>query len=227
MTTHIRTVATQAFQIWLRPDEPTLGWHEPGVTISAYLRPFETWASMPQTLWTEDWPDDDRPGTVAYFCGTLNAPWPTTEEGPDTHVDTNRWCAGRPPSTSTTISARTSRRSNCGRIQLAPAQRRQRRTGRAGAGNSACERQRRSLGPVRAVHSRDRPIPASARRKRLRQLDSRGRLDGFRDERRLYRGGGDVRAGGGQRGPREEPLSPCSRLLHALAGQLSCARRSR
>ena len=70
MTTHIRTVATQAFQIWLRPDEPTLGWHEPGVTISAYLRPFETWASMPQTLWTEDWPDDDRPGSVAYFCGT-------------------------------------------------------------------------------------------------------------------------------------------------------------
>jgi uncharacterized protein with NAD-binding domain and iron-sulfur cluster len=82
MTTHIRTVATQAFQIWLRPDEPTLGWHEPGVTISAYLRPFETWASMPQTLWTEDWPADDRPGTVAYFCGTLNAPWPTTEKGP-------------------------------------------------------------------------------------------------------------------------------------------------
>ena len=83
MTTHIRTVATQAFQIWLRPDEPTLGWHEPGVTISAYLRPFETWASMPQTLWTEDWPDDERPGTVAYFCGTLNAPWPAAEAGAD------------------------------------------------------------------------------------------------------------------------------------------------
>ena len=37
----------------------------------AYVRPFETWASMPQTLWAEDWPDDDRPGTVAYFCGSL------------------------------------------------------------------------------------------------------------------------------------------------------------
>lgn len=83
MTTHIRTVATQAFQLWMRPDEPALGWHEPGVTISAYLRPFETWASMPQTLWTEDWPEDDRPGTVAYFCGTLDAPWPTTEVGSD------------------------------------------------------------------------------------------------------------------------------------------------
>ena len=81
MTTRVRTVATQAFQIWLRPDEPTLGWHEPAVTISAYLRPFETWASMPQTLWSEDWPDHDRPGTVAYFCGTLNAAWPTAESG--------------------------------------------------------------------------------------------------------------------------------------------------
>lgn len=83
MTTHISTVATQAFQLWLRPDEPSLGWHEPGVTISAYLRPFETWASMPQTLWSEDWPDDENPGTVAYFCGTLNAEWPTSEVGPE------------------------------------------------------------------------------------------------------------------------------------------------
>ncbi|MGZ4509981.1 MAG: FAD-dependent oxidoreductase [Mycobacterium sp.] len=82
MVSRIRTVATQAFQIWLGPDEPSLGWHEPAVTISAYLRPFETWASMPQTLWSEDWPEHDRPGTVAYFCGTLDAAWPTTEVGP-------------------------------------------------------------------------------------------------------------------------------------------------
>ncbi|MGA8327799.1 MAG: FAD-dependent oxidoreductase, partial [Mycobacterium sp.] len=81
MTSRVRTVATHAFQLWLGPDEPSLGWHEPAVTISAYLRPFETWASMPQTLWSEDWPEHDQPGTVAYFCGTLNATWPTTESG--------------------------------------------------------------------------------------------------------------------------------------------------
>jgi uncharacterized protein with NAD-binding domain and iron-sulfur cluster len=80
MTTHVRTVATQAFQIWLRPDERALGWPEPGVTISAYLRPFETWASMPQTLWAEAWPADDQPGTVAYFCGSLDARWPSDED---------------------------------------------------------------------------------------------------------------------------------------------------
>ena len=82
MTTHVRTVATQAFQIWLRPDEPALGWDKPGATISAYLRPFETWASMPQTLWAEDWPSGDRPRTVAYFCGSLAADWPTSEAAP-------------------------------------------------------------------------------------------------------------------------------------------------
>ena len=83
MTTHVRTVATQAFQIWLRPTEPELGWRHPGATISAYQRPFETWASMPQTLWAEDWPETDRPGTVAYFCGGLDAPWPPTEPSVD------------------------------------------------------------------------------------------------------------------------------------------------
>jgi uncharacterized protein with NAD-binding domain and iron-sulfur cluster len=80
MTTHLRTVATQAFQLWLRPDEPTLGWPRPGVTTSGYLAPFDTWASMPQTLWAEQWPEHDRPGTVAYFCGALNALWPNTED---------------------------------------------------------------------------------------------------------------------------------------------------
>jgi uncharacterized protein with NAD-binding domain and iron-sulfur cluster len=86
MTTQVRTVATQAFQIWLGPDEPSLGWHgQPEVTTSAYLPPFETWASMEQTLWAEEWPDDDRARTVAYFCGSLGAPWPTDED-PATYV---------------------------------------------------------------------------------------------------------------------------------------------
>jgi uncharacterized protein with NAD-binding domain and iron-sulfur cluster len=88
MTTRVRTVATQAFQLWLRPDEPSLGWPRPGSTVSAYLRPFETWASMPQTLWAETWPADDRPGTVAYFCGSLAAEWPTETPAPHYVRDT-------------------------------------------------------------------------------------------------------------------------------------------
>ena len=83
MAERIRTVATHAIQLWLRPDEATLGWHEPGVTISGYLPPFETWASMPQTLWAEDWPDSDLPCTVAYYCGSMQAPWLPGEANPE------------------------------------------------------------------------------------------------------------------------------------------------
>ena len=80
MTTHLRTVATQAFQLWLRPDESALGWHRPGVVTSGYVAPFDTWASMPQTMWAEEWPEGDRPRAVAYFCGALQASWPTTDD---------------------------------------------------------------------------------------------------------------------------------------------------
>ncbi|HEX5145109.1 MAG TPA: FAD-dependent oxidoreductase [Mycobacterium sp.] len=82
MCASVRTVATQAFQLWLRPREEALGWSRPGVTVSAYTRPFETWASMPQTLWAEDWPQHDAPATVAYFCGSLDAPWPIEAQHP-------------------------------------------------------------------------------------------------------------------------------------------------
>jgi uncharacterized protein with NAD-binding domain and iron-sulfur cluster len=86
MTRHVRTVATQAFQIWLRPDEKSLGCSTAGATVSAYLPPFDTWASMPQTLWAEEWPRAERPQTVAYFCGSLDAPWPTADNH-STYVD--------------------------------------------------------------------------------------------------------------------------------------------
>lgn len=83
MTRAVKTVATQAFQLWLGPDEPSLGWARPGVTTSGYVAPFDTWASMPQTLWAENWPATDDPKTVAYFCGVLDAPWPPDTDDAD------------------------------------------------------------------------------------------------------------------------------------------------
>lgn len=76
MVEHVTTTATQALQLWLRDDEPSLGWPEPGATVSAYESPFNTWASMPQLIEVEQWPDHDRPGSIAYFCGALQAAWP-------------------------------------------------------------------------------------------------------------------------------------------------------
>jgi uncharacterized protein with NAD-binding domain and iron-sulfur cluster len=76
MVAGLRTTATVALQLWLREDEPTLGWGRPGMTVSAFERPLSTWASMPQLIELEDWPDDSRPGSIAYFCGAIDAPWP-------------------------------------------------------------------------------------------------------------------------------------------------------
>ena len=78
MVTNVRTIATQGLQIWLRPDHKELGLAAPAITTSGYIPPIDTFSSMPQTLWAENWPADDRPKTVGYFCGALDAEWPTT-----------------------------------------------------------------------------------------------------------------------------------------------------
>lgn len=71
MVEGIGTVATQALQLWLRESDPDLGWDVPGSTMSGFVEPFDTWASMPQLIEVEDWPTHDRPRSIAYFCDTL------------------------------------------------------------------------------------------------------------------------------------------------------------
>jgi len=72
MVKHVKTVATQAFQIWLHKKMPALGWAAPPVTLSAFTEPFDTWADMRQCAPEESWPC--RPGAIAYFCGVLPDP---------------------------------------------------------------------------------------------------------------------------------------------------------
>jgi uncharacterized protein with NAD-binding domain and iron-sulfur cluster len=72
MVEHVGTVPTQAFQLWLRAGERELGWDGPsGVTVSGFVEPFDTWASMTHLVDVEDWPAHDPPGSIAYFCNTL------------------------------------------------------------------------------------------------------------------------------------------------------------
>jgi uncharacterized protein with NAD-binding domain and iron-sulfur cluster len=78
MLERVGTVATHAFQLWLGPDERSLGWPHPGTTMSAFARPFDTWASMSHLVELEDWRAVAPPATVGYFCSTL----PTAGLGP-------------------------------------------------------------------------------------------------------------------------------------------------
>jgi uncharacterized protein with NAD-binding domain and iron-sulfur cluster len=67
----LKTVQTQAMQLWLKPALDRLGWKEgPGI-LTAYAHPFETWADMAQVLDREPWPAGLEPGDLAYFCGPL------------------------------------------------------------------------------------------------------------------------------------------------------------
>lgn len=69
MAKHVISVPSQAFQIWMREDMTTLGWSAPAPTISAFAKPFDTWADMRHLIDEEEWLE--RPASIAYFCGVL------------------------------------------------------------------------------------------------------------------------------------------------------------
>jgi uncharacterized protein with NAD-binding domain and iron-sulfur cluster len=71
MVERVGTVATQVFQLWLTASPTELGWDRPGVTMTGFYKPFETWSLMEHLLNVEQWPTDERPRTLAYFCSTL------------------------------------------------------------------------------------------------------------------------------------------------------------
>jgi uncharacterized protein with NAD-binding domain and iron-sulfur cluster len=71
------SVATQAFQLWLAPDTPALGWAFVPTVLTAYSAPFDTWADMSHLLPRESWPGPAAPRSIAYFCGAMQtAPVP-------------------------------------------------------------------------------------------------------------------------------------------------------
>ena len=72
MVERVATVPTQALQIWLRAGEADVGWPHRGATVSGYVSPFDTHASMSHGLALEDW-EDDAPRALGYFCSVLPA----------------------------------------------------------------------------------------------------------------------------------------------------------
>jgi uncharacterized protein with NAD-binding domain and iron-sulfur cluster len=69
MIRHVKTVPTQAFQIWTRKDARELGWTHPHVNLSGFVEPFDTWADMSHLIPEESWKDEVK--GIAYFCSVL------------------------------------------------------------------------------------------------------------------------------------------------------------
>jgi uncharacterized protein with NAD-binding domain and iron-sulfur cluster len=69
MVDNVKTVASQAFQIWLDRDAADLGWTDPPVVLSGFTKPFDTWADMTHLSSQESW--RVAPRHIAYFCNVL------------------------------------------------------------------------------------------------------------------------------------------------------------
>ncbi len=71
MVENVKTVQTQAFQLWMIPSLADLGWDAGSPVLTAFAHPDETWADMSQVISREVWPVGQEPGSIAYFCGPL------------------------------------------------------------------------------------------------------------------------------------------------------------
>lgn len=69
MVARVKTVPTQAFQLWMRESTAELGWPHPPANLSGYAEPFDTWAEMSHLIPEEGWRQPVR--SIAYFCGVL------------------------------------------------------------------------------------------------------------------------------------------------------------
>jgi uncharacterized protein with NAD-binding domain and iron-sulfur cluster len=67
------TVATQAFQIWMRGELGELGWPHHGNSIAGGCpKPVDVYCDMSHLLAVEDWPREHEVRSLAYFCGVFD-----------------------------------------------------------------------------------------------------------------------------------------------------------
>jgi uncharacterized protein with NAD-binding domain and iron-sulfur cluster len=77
---HVKTVQTQAIQLWLLPDRRGLGWPGEPTVLTSYEEPFSTWADMSHLIVRERWLGEPAassqqwPGSIAYLCGAMPGP---------------------------------------------------------------------------------------------------------------------------------------------------------
>jgi uncharacterized protein with NAD-binding domain and iron-sulfur cluster len=77
MVDRVKSVSTQALQLWLAPDARGLGWEYPTTILTAYdppldhPQPMDTWGDLSHLIGREDWPIAAMPRSIAYFCGPM------------------------------------------------------------------------------------------------------------------------------------------------------------
>jgi hypothetical protein len=73
MTDQVKSVQTQAFQLWLRRSmEELSGEAEQVAAVGGYLEPFDTYADMRQLIERESWGRQVK--SIVYFCNSMPTP---------------------------------------------------------------------------------------------------------------------------------------------------------
>jgi uncharacterized protein with NAD-binding domain and iron-sulfur cluster len=92
MVDKIKSVQTQALQLWFNRDITEMGWtsHQRAL-VSSYVEPLNTWCDMSQLIDREDWKGCADVRNIAYLCGPLqdasHIPDPFTDpKFPDTQL---------------------------------------------------------------------------------------------------------------------------------------------
>jgi uncharacterized protein with NAD-binding domain and iron-sulfur cluster len=68
MVEEVKSVQTAATQLWLDPDAAAIGAPVPHRAATSYAQELNTWSDMSFLLERENWPPDDAPKFIAYFC---------------------------------------------------------------------------------------------------------------------------------------------------------------
>jgi uncharacterized protein with NAD-binding domain and iron-sulfur cluster len=78
MVANVKTVGTQALQLWLRPTASELGWPGSGQPImsftynrSVFPNALNAWGDMSQLISRENWMSQHYPLSLAYFCSAM------------------------------------------------------------------------------------------------------------------------------------------------------------
>lgn len=74
MVESLRTVETQAVQLWMTPPLRDLGWPNDPTVMTTYTEPFDTWGEMSEVLPMENWSGTTKPQSLHYFCGAMPGP---------------------------------------------------------------------------------------------------------------------------------------------------------
>ncbi len=71
MEQHLKTVRTQAYQLWMNRDLAATGWPEASPIGTHFENPLNTWADMTHLISREDYPAGSEPALLSYFCGPM------------------------------------------------------------------------------------------------------------------------------------------------------------